>query len=95
MGTILHTIDLRNAAGASVEVMGIFVVYDLPDRDYAALASKGEYSIINNGMANYKSYIDNIVTQVNSHSGTPIALVIGNSLSPGGLISIADKVYRT
>ena len=36
------------------------MVYDLPDRDCAAAASNGEFSIANNGAANYKSYIDSI-----------------------------------
>lgn len=33
------------------------VVYDLPDRDCAALASNGEFSIANNGLANYEVFL--------------------------------------
>lgn len=40
------------------------VVYDLPDRDCAAKASNGEFSIANGGEANYKKYIDAIVAQI-------------------------------
>ena len=40
------------------------VVYDLPDRDCAAKASNGEFSIANNGQANYYSYIDALVAQI-------------------------------
>ena len=40
------------------------VVYDLPDRDCAAKASNGEFSIANNGQANYQSYIDGLVGQI-------------------------------
>lgn len=40
------------------------VVYDLPDRDCAALASNGEFSIANDGLNKYKNYIDQIVAQI-------------------------------
>lgn len=55
---------------------GAFVVYDLPDRDCAAAASNGEFSIANNGVNNYKGYIDNITSIVKKHPDTTIALVI-------------------
>ncbi len=42
------------------------VVYDLPDRDCAALASNGEFSIADDGLNKYKDYIDQIVAQVSS-----------------------------
>lgn len=42
------------------------VIYDLPDRDCAAKASNGEFSIANNGAANYKGYIDQIVAAIAS-----------------------------
>lgn len=42
------------------------VVYDLPDRDCAAKASNGEFSIANNGQANYENYIDQIVAEIKS-----------------------------
>jgi len=39
----------------------LLVIYDLPDRDCAALASNGELSAANNGLQTYKtSYIDRI-----------------------------------
>jgi cellulose 1,4-beta-cellobiosidase len=40
------------------------VVYDLPDRDCAAKSSNGEFSIANNGQANYFNYIDQIVAAI-------------------------------
>jgi len=76
MDTYLANIQALNAAGASPPVMGAFVVYDLPDRDCAALASNGEYSIANNGVANYKSYIDAIVAIVKKYPKVNIALII-------------------
>lgn len=76
---MLDAIAKDNAAGASPPEIGIFVVYDLPDRDCSALASNGEYSIANNGLANYKSYIDDIAAQVKNHSSTSMVFVIGEA----------------
>lgn len=77
MDSTLADIRAANQAGASPQNAGIFVVYDLPDRDCAAAASNGEYSIANNGIANYKNYIDTIVTIVKKYSDIRILLVIG------------------
>ncbi len=40
------------------------VIYDLPDRDCAAKASNGEFTIADNGQANYENYIDQVVAQI-------------------------------
>lgn len=87
MDTYLTNIDALNAGGASPPVMGAFVVYDLPDRDCAAAASNGEYTIADNGVANYFAYIDSITTIVKAHPKTSIALVIGKE--PKQLISLS------
>ncbi|RHZ65541.1 putative cellobiohydrolase [Aspergillus thermomutatus] len=76
MGTYLADIQAKNKAGANPPIAGIFVVYDLPDRDCAALASNGEYSIANNGVANYKAYIDSIRSQLVKYSDVHTILVI-------------------
>ncbi|APA07595.1 hypothetical protein sscle_03g023650 [Sclerotinia sclerotiorum 1980 UF-70] len=76
MGTYLSNIRALNKAGANPPVAGTFVVYDLPDRDCAAAASNGEYSIANNGVANYKAYIDSIVTILKNYSDTSVILII-------------------
>ncbi|OBT64684.1 hypothetical protein VE03_05844 [Pseudogymnoascus sp. 23342-1-I1] len=76
MDTYLTNIEALNAAGASPPVIGTFVVYDLPDRDCSALASNGEYSIANGGVANYKAYIDAIRAILLKHSQTKVVLVI-------------------
>ncbi|KAI9055814.1 hypothetical protein LZ554_000754 [Drepanopeziza brunnea f. sp. 'monogermtubi'] len=76
MGTFLANIRALNAAGASPKVAGTFVVYDLPDRDCAALASNGEYSIANGGVANYKKYIDAIKALLVTYSDVKVILVI-------------------
>lgn len=82
MGTYLADIQSQNAAGASPPIAGIFVVYDLPDRDCAALASNGEYSIADNGVANYKAYIDSIRAQIIKYSDVQTILVIGWTSKP-------------
>jgi cellulase/cellobiase CelA1 len=79
MGTYLADIQSKNAAGASPPIAGIFVVYDLPDRDCAALASNGEYTIANNGVANYKAYIDSIRAQLVKYSNVHTILVVGKN----------------
>ncbi|KAF3760337.1 family 6 glycoside hydrolase [Cryphonectria parasitica EP155] len=72
----LGDIRAANAAGASPPYAGLFVVYDLPDRDCAAAASNGEYSIADNGVANYKAYIDSIKTQLTTYSDVRSILVV-------------------
>jgi len=52
-------------AEASKQLLQI-VVYDLPDRDCAALASNGEFSVADDGVAKYKNYIDQIATAIAS-----------------------------
>ena len=42
------------------------VIYDLPNRDCHAKASNGEFTIANNGVANYENYIDQIVAIIKS-----------------------------
>jgi cellulose 1,4-beta-cellobiosidase len=90
MGDTLADIRAANLAGASPPNAGIFVVYDLPDRDCAAAASNGEYSIANDGVNKYKAYIDAIVALIKQFSDVRILLVIGRSqpsLSFGHFIS--------
>lgn len=77
MDTYLADIKKQNAAGASPPLMGLFVVYDLPNRDCAALASNGEYLVANDGLNKYKAYIDSIAAIIQKYPETSIALVIG------------------
>lgn len=80
MGDYLADIQSQNAAGANPPIAGQFVVYDLPDRDCAALASNGEYSIADNGVEHYKSYIDSIREILVQYSDVHTLLVIGECL---------------
>ncbi|KAJ5135830.1 uncharacterized protein N7515_005108 [Penicillium bovifimosum] len=76
MSTFLEDIRSKNAAGASPPIAGTFVVYDLPDRDCAALASNGEYSIADGGVDNYKAYIDSIREVLVEYSDVQTILVV-------------------
>ncbi len=54
------------AASSSLPIVITIVIYDLPNRDCAALASNGELTVANNGLAIYKSqYIDPIAATIN------------------------------
>ncbi len=67
------------AASSSQPIVITIVVYDLPDRDCAALASNGELSVANNGLATYESqYIDPIAAALSQakYSNLRIAAVI-------------------
>ncbi|KAI3076684.1 CAZyme family GH6 [Aspergillus niger] len=76
MGDYLADIKSQNAAGANPPIAGQFVVYDLPDRDCAALASNGEYLIADDGVEHYKSYIDSIREILVQYSDVHTLLVI-------------------
>ncbi|KAI1805037.1 carbohydrate-binding module family 1 [Daldinia bambusicola] len=76
MAEILTDIRAANKAGANPPNAGIFVVYDLPDRDCAAAASNGEYSIADGGVEKYKAYIDAIVDLVKTYSDIRMLLII-------------------
>jgi len=52
------------------------VVYDLPNRDCHAKASNGEFTIANNGVANYENYIDQIVAQIKKYPSVRVVAVI-------------------
>lgn len=71
--------DIRTANKNGGNYAGQFVVYDLPDRDCAAAASNGEYTIADNGVANYKNYIDTIVGILKTYSDIRTILVIGKA----------------
>ncbi|CAI4212844.1 unnamed protein product [Parascedosporium putredinis] len=68
--------DIRKANQAGGNNAGIFVVYDLPDRDCAAAASNGEFAIADGGVAKYKAYIDSIRANLVKYSEIRNILVI-------------------
>jgi len=77
MDAMMADIEAKNKAGANPPILGNFVVYDLPDRDCAALASNGELAIADGGAAKYEQYIDSIVTVLKKYPTTKVILVVG------------------
>lgn len=65
LGTYLADASAKGKASGAKYLVQI-VVYDLPDRDCAALASNGEFTIANNGLQNYYTYVDQLVAQIKS-----------------------------
>ena len=67
---------LSQAQGSSQPVVITIVVYDLPDRDCAALASNGELSIAKDGLKTYESkYIDPIATALSQSKYSQLRIV--------------------
>ena len=71
--------QLQNAVAADSSgspMIVPIVIYDLPDRDCAALASNGELSISNNGLSYYEhSYIDPIAQILSDYANTNLRIV--------------------
>ncbi|KAF2205237.1 1,4-beta cellobiohydrolase [Delitschia confertaspora ATCC 74209] len=67
-------VQTKNKAGANLVLP--LVVYDLPERDCAALASNGELSLANNGSALYQDYINSIATQIKAFPDVQFILII-------------------
>jgi len=65
LGDYLTDAEAKQKSTGQKQLVQI-VVYDLPDRDCAALASNGEFSIANDGVNKYKDYIDQIAAQIQS-----------------------------
>ncbi|KAM0269187.1 hypothetical protein ACHAPA_004455 [Fusarium lateritium] len=68
--------DISKANKAGANYAGQFVVYDLPERDCAAAASNGEYSLDNDGKNKYKAYIAKIKGILQKYSDIRTILVI-------------------
>jgi cellulose 1,4-beta-cellobiosidase len=69
--------DAQTKIKAGANLIVPLVVYDLPERDCAALASNGELSLAKNGSAMYMEYIDNIAAQIKAFPDVPFILAIG------------------
>ncbi|KAJ3489002.1 hypothetical protein NLI96_g2458 [Meripilus lineatus] len=75
LGTYLADAQSIQQSTGQKQIVQI-VVYDLPDRDCAAKASNGEFSIANNGQANYFNYIDQLVAQIKKFPDVRVVAVI-------------------
>ncbi|PBK78663.1 cellobiohydrolase II-I [Armillaria solidipes] len=75
LGTYLADAQsLQTSSGKNYLVQ--IVVYDLPDRDCAALASNGEFSIADDGLSKYENYIDQLVAQIEKFPDVRVVAVI-------------------
>uniref|UniRef100_UPI00383BF73D Glucanase n=1 Tax=Phanerodontia chrysosporium TaxID=2822231 RepID=UPI00383BF73D len=75
LGTYLASASALGKSTGTKQLVQI-VIYDLPDRNCAAKASNGEFSIANNGQANYENYIDQIVAQIQQFPDVRVVAVI-------------------
>ncbi|KAJ7940206.1 cellobiohydrolase II [Mycena leptocephala] len=75
LGTYLADASAQGKSSGTPMIVQI-IVYDLPDRDCAAAASNGEFSIANNGQANYFSYIDGLVAQIKKFPDVRVIAII-------------------
>ncbi|MGH3067342.1 MAG: glycoside hydrolase family 6 protein [Streptosporangiaceae bacterium] len=68
--------QLANAADSTSPTIVPIVIYDLPNRDCAALASNGELTVSNNGLQYYEQdYIDPIAQILTDYEHTNIRVV--------------------
>jgi len=65
LGDYLTDAEAKQKSTGQKQLVQI-VVYDLPDRDCAALASNGEFTIADDGVNKYKNYIDQVAAQIQS-----------------------------
>ncbi|TFK40402.1 cellobiohydrolase II-I [Crucibulum laeve] len=75
LGTYLADADAKAKTTGKKYLVQI-VVYDLPDRDCAALASNGEFTIANNGLNNYKGYVDKLAAEIKKFPNVRVIAVI-------------------
>jgi len=67
---------LAAAAAAGSNQLAQIVIYDLPDRDCAAKASNGEFTVQDGGQALYFNYIDQIVAIIKQYPTVRVVAVI-------------------
>ncbi|PIL24272.1 hypothetical protein GSI_14025 [Ganoderma sinense ZZ0214-1] len=75
LGTYLSDASTLQKSTGEKQLVQI-VVYDLPDRDCAAKASNGEFTIADGGQEKYFDYIDQIVAQVKQFPDVRVVAVI-------------------
>uniref|UniRef100_A0A0W0FPX2 Glucanase n=1 Tax=Moniliophthora roreri TaxID=221103 RepID=A0A0W0FPX2_MONRR len=75
LGTYLSQASAQGKSTGKKMLVQI-IVYDLPDRDCAALASNGELSIANDGEAKYRGYIDSLVEQIQQYPDVRVVAIV-------------------
>jgi cellulose 1,4-beta-cellobiosidase len=87
-GGLREHLDNAVSQGAN---MFMFIVYDLPNRDCAALASNGELLIAQNGMARYQAeYIDPIVEILADYPQLRIVAIIEVDSLPNLVTNLSE-----
>ncbi|EJC98731.1 cellulase [Fomitiporia mediterranea MF3/22] len=84
--TLGDMLSQADAAGGTQVVQA--VIYDLPDRDCAAEASAGEFSIADGGAEKYQAYIDSIAEQVEQFPNVRVVFVV----EPDGLANLVTNL---
>jgi cellulose 1,4-beta-cellobiosidase len=75
--SVLADVDRQRARQAGKPVVAVFSIYDLPNRDCAAKASAGEFSIENDGERRYRTdFIDPVAAQFRAHSGARVVVIL-------------------
>ncbi|KAI0053909.1 glycoside hydrolase family 6 protein [Auriscalpium vulgare] len=90
LGTYLANASALGKSTGTKQLVQI-VVYDLPDRDCAALASNGEFTIADGGEAKYYDYIDQLVTQIKAYPDVRVVAVI----EPDSLANLVTNLNVT
>ena len=94
----------RQQSAGGRPVIATFVVYNLPDRDCAAGASAGEFTLRDRGMARYQGeFIDVLAQKFAAYSDVRIAIImepdsLPNFVTNRGVSNCSDEVlqgYRT
>lgn len=89
IGPYLAGIQEANNAGQDPPYIGAIVVYDLPNRDCAALASNGEFDLDDGGAEKYVGYIDGIREQLEQYPDVRVAMVI----EPDSLANMVTNLH--
>jgi cellulose 1,4-beta-cellobiosidase len=92
-GTVSKTLDnaLVQQKKEGQPVVTVFAVYDLPDRDCAAVASNGELSTAKGGEKRYaKEFIDKIAASFKAHPKQRIVAII----EPDSLANVATNLKQ-
>ena len=85
--------QLANAAGSTSPVIVPIVVYDLPNRDCAALASNGELTVANNGLQYYEQDYINPIAQILTdyeHTNIRVVAIIEPDSLPNLVTNLSD-----
>ncbi|MGA7118830.1 MAG: glycoside hydrolase family 6 protein [Polyangiaceae bacterium] len=103
-GTVSKTLDdaMAQEKKGGQPVVTVFAVYDMPDRDCAAVASNGELTVANGGEKRYqKEFIDKIAAAFKAHPKQRIAVVVEPDSLPNSATNLsvpkcaaAEPAYR-